>query len=238
MKKIVLILVLLIAGTSAVISYYWYQATKLPDWYDSQKETTQPSATNNTEDITQEGATTSPLLIDKADARTQKSNGKSVEINLSEADINKLIISEIAKKTGNRQLPEAVKGVNTTIQNGKIETGAVVNFSKIQTAQIGESEKMAIDKLTKTFPFLENREVYIGVAGKPDVGEDGKLKFDENTQIKVGKLSFPLSEISNQLGIPKEQIEKRINLELQLGRVKVENIEFSDKKALIKGSSN
>lgn len=162
---------------------------------------------------------------------------KNVEVSLNEKDINTLIVSEIAASKGNSKLTEAVKGVNTTIKNGSIEAGAVVNLSKIPQDALGESEKTTLTKLTKTFPFLANQDVYVGVIGKPSV-KNGQLILDDNMQVQVGQLRFTVSELAKTLGIPKEQIEKKINIELKLGRLKVKDLEFVDNEAKLKGSPN
>ena len=237
MKRYWLILTLvLVASPIAALAYYWNTATKLPSWYTSKSQTPQTAVVNDTATIQQINLKPQPTIQDKIAAIKQQGNQKNVEINLTEADLNDLVISEVVKKTGNKKLPEAVKGINTTIQNGKIESGAVVNISQIPTAKLPKKERSAITKLTKTFPFLENQEVYVAVAGKPSV-KNGQIQFDDHAQIKVGNLSFTVAEISQKLGIPKEQLEKRINLELKLGTVKVEDIELLDQQALIKGSS-
>lgn len=237
MKKLALIFILLIAGTSAAIYYYYlHQATKLPDWYTSKKETTATLGIKDTEYISQSQARNAQIITDKVESFSKKNTGESVKINLNEDDINSLIISGFTKNTSKKELPEAIKGVKTNIQDGKIESGAIVNISKIQTAPTANNDKSTITQLTKTLPFLVNQEVYVGVVGKPTV-ENGQLKLGDDTEIKVGNLSFPISEVSNKLGIPKEQIEKKINSELKLRGVKVEDVELVDNQALIKGSS-
>ncbi|MBW4575762.1 MAG: hypothetical protein KME08_10810 [Aphanothece sp. CMT-3BRIN-NPC111] len=237
MKKLALILILLIAGTSAAVYYYYLQqATKLPDWYTSKKETTAALEIKDTEYISESQARNAQTITDKTEPFSKRKRGKSVEINLNEDDINNLIMSGFTKNTYNKNLPEAIKGVNTNIKDGKIESGAIVNISKIQTAPTANNDKLTITQLTKTFPFLVNQEVYVGVVGKPTV-ENGQLKLGDDTEIKVGNLSFPISEVSNKLGIPKEQLEKRINQELKLRGVKVEDVELVDNNMLLKGSS-
>jgi hypothetical protein len=237
MKKFILILVLLSASTSAVASYYWHQATQLPDWYTSQKESSNKPEVNKQPIVIRTQPISEKINTATAPNLSKIGNHENVKIQLSEADITDVFVSKIAEKTGGNQLPKSFKGIKTTIKDGKIESGAVVNISELPTAQLGENEKVALAKLTENFPFLTNREVYIAVAGKPSV-EKGQLKFDDNTEVKIGSLSFTIAALSNKLGIPKEKIQDRINLEMKLGRVKVENVELIDNNALIKGSSN
>jgi DNA-binding Lrp family transcriptional regulator len=47
-----------------------------------------------------------------------------------------------------------------------------------------------------------------------------------------------ISELSQKLGIPEDKIKERLKLELELGQIKISDIEFNDNNALIKGSVN
>jgi hypothetical protein len=62
------------------------------------------------------------------------------------------------------------------------------------------------------------------------------LKLDNNTQIKLGNLSFSLSELSQKLDIPQEKLEQKLSLSPQLGRLKVNDVEVTDDKVLLRGA--
>jgi hypothetical protein len=49
-------------------------------------------------------------------------------------------------------------------------------------------------------------------------------------------LSLSLAELSQRLGIPQEQLEQKLSLSLQLGRLKVNDMTLADDKVLVKGS--
>ncbi|MFE1747607.1 hypothetical protein [Coleofasciculus sp. H7-2] len=175
--------------------------------------------------------------IDKIPENTQAELGsQNIEIDLSENEVNDLVISTIAKDKNNSKLL-ASTNINTTIKNGHLESGLVFNISDVPKEELNQQEKELLEKVIETFPFLEDKEVYIGVEGKPRV-EDGQLKLEEETKIKVGNLSFTTSELSQRLGIPKEKIEQRLKLELELGRLKINDIEIKENNASIKGSVN
>lgn len=231
MKRIAVIFLLITTGVSSGVYYYWRQATNLPDWYTNQE------TQNNSINIIAKKDSQQPINIEaEVPAITQPlGSSKNVELQLSEKDLNNILASEIAKKNNSSKIAEAVKAVKTNIKEGKIEGGAVVNISEIPTAHLRASETAAITRAFKVFPGLENREVYIGIEGKPTI-EDGQLKFDENTKIKIGNLSFTQAELSEKLGIPESQIRQFTNLELQVGKLKVNDIELNDGKALLKGS--
>lgn len=231
MKRIAAILLLISAGVISGVYYYWMQATNIPDWYTSQE-----TKTNSINIIAKKDSQQARNIEAEVTAIKQPlGSSKNVELNLSEKDLNNILASEIAKKNNSSKIAEAVKAVKTNIKEGKIEGGAVVNISEIPTTHLRESETAAITRAFKVFPGLENREVYIGIEGKPTI-ENGQLKFDENTKIKIGNLSFTQAELSEKLGIPESQIRQFTNLELQVGKLKVNDIELNDGKALLKGS--
>lgn len=233
MKRIAVILLLIATGSISGVYYYWRQATNLPNWYTSQEKTKNFTIINETS--AQKESEKVKAKITAINQHAAKSN--NLELQLNENELNNLFVSEIAKTNKSSKLAEAVKVVKTNIKDGKIESGAVVNISEIPTADLRKEETAALTRVVKAFPSLNNREIYIGIEGKPTI-ENGKLKFDENTKLKVGNLSFTQAELSKKLGIPEIQIRQVSNIELKLGKIKVNNIELTDDKALLKGSVN
>lgn len=237
MKKSYIFIILLIACPVAALYYYWQQATKLPDWYTSKSANGVQLPSQSLSHIRRTKAEIERELIKAAKDSQKTGNPEQAKIELSDKDINEIVISEIAATNNSTQLPESIKGVNTTIKDGSIETGAVVNLSQVPPDRFGEKGKAALTKLTKTFPYLKSREVYIGVSGKPAI-KDGKIRFNEDTKIKLGNVSLTVNELANKIGIPKEQLERKLNFGLNLSKVKVEDIELVDNKARIKGTPN
>lgn len=209
--------------------YYWNQSTKLPEWYSSERGDS-PKQTNS-----QETEAIRKKLVEKVEASTrasEKASRKDVEVKLSQNELNDLLALKIAENSNNKLL-KSVKGSNTTIKDGTVESGVVANLSQIPAEQLGGNEQTMLKKLVQIFPHLKDQEVYIGIEGKPKI-ENNKIKFDEQTKIKLGDLKFSMSELSNQLGIPREELEK--NLSLELGKLKVSDVELVEDSALIKGS--
>ena len=234
MKKIgVISLILLTTGVIAGF-YYWQQATTLPTWYEKQVTTANINNTRNRLNIQQ---TTEKIEVKIAASTQQLVNNKDIELQLDENELNNLLASEIVKKSNKNQLVQAVKAVKTEIENGKLKSGAIVNISEISTAQLGKNEVAELTKVIKAFPTLEDREVYLGIEGKP-IFKNGQLRFDENSTIKVGNLSFTQAELSEKLGIPESKIKQFTKLQLQIDKLKVNDIELNDEKALLRGSVN
>ncbi len=233
MRRILTVLVLIGVGGSSLLYYYWTQANKIPDWYTQQP--IQKDAENHDTDVKNEIYQTRKKVEAKITALTpQVANSKDVELQLDASELNSLIAPKIAEKASNK-LGKAVKAVKTNIKDGRLESGAIVNISEIPTAQLKAGDMAALTKVIKAFPALENREIYIGIEGKPTVG-DGQLKLDENSRIKLGDLSFTTSEISQRLGIPESRVKRLTDLKLKLGGLKVDDIKLTGDNALIKGS--
>lgn len=160
---------------------------------------------------------------------------KNVEIELSNQEVNELVMTKIAEETGQSKVFATALKNHTTIKEGVLESGAVVNLTELPGNQLNPKEIASLEKILKTFPFLANQEIYVAILGKPQI-ENGQLKWDDNTKIKLGNLNLTISELAQRLGIPQEQIEHKLNLSLQLGRLKVNDMELKDNKVLLRGS--
>ena len=255
MKRLLIIVSLALLGVGAVFFYYWRQATQLPSWYTADKTTgttsqssvDRPQTTRNTPSVSQPSTQpkTEPLEVEqtqknlnsKIDRLQKPPSRQPVNVELNEKELTTLFTSEVARKAQTSQFAKAVKGVNTTIENGKVESGAVVNLGSIPPEQLGTHEQAVVSKLVAVFPELRDRSVYIGLEGKPTV-RNGQVELADDTRIRLGNLSFTPAELSQRLGIPEAEIRQQINLQLQLGGVKVSDFELMGDRALVKGMPN
>ncbi len=263
MKKILLTLVFLSFAGFGLAFYYWKQFTNLPDWYTHQTENSPKIVDIRNEQAVSEAKTRlerkieaslvvreNPPVAEAADnsdspfdsrpiiesaSKPRQPDGRNVEISLNEKEFSELVISNLVEKIGDRQLLESAEGFNATIKDGAVEAGVVLNVSALRSRDLAEPEKDTIDQAIQTFPFLENRSVYLAIEGKPTV-KNGQLLFDETTKIKVGNVSLTLSEAAQKLGMSRKELEEKISLELQVGRVQVNEINFVGDRALIRGS--
>ena len=229
-----LILLALVAGAGG--SYYlWNQATKLPDEYVEAIEATKTDH-NST-----------PLLPSQIVDRATESNskitssidqaqvGQNVDIKLTDRDLNNLVIGRLASSQKDKQIPAGIKGINTNIKDGKIHAGALVNLGRLAKDGQAGSQGAALSKLTEKLPFLNDRDVYIGIVGKPVV-EGNKIKFDRDTQIKVGGMNFTIPQLAENLGISQDKIQQAIDLKLQQKNLQVDRVELKDNQIEIGGS--
>lgn len=260
MQRLLIAVFLALAGIGGVAFYYWQQATKLPDWYAanqsmSANQTDQTNVPNSlaSQSITEPNQGKSG---DRAQTKTPQSTQPSALAKPSESraslataekqpskttsrqnELAQRFTTEVTRKIESRKLGSALKGANTTMQNGKVESGAVVNFGDISPNQLPPDERAFFSKLIAAFPELSRQNFYIGVEGKPVV-KGGQVQLDDNIRIKLGNLSFTPAQLSERLGIPEDQIRQQLKLQVQMGNLKVEELRVADDRALSFRTSN
>ncbi|MBD2000643.1 hypothetical protein H6F88_10740 [Oculatella sp. FACHB-28] len=229
MKKVGFIVFAILLGVGlgalAAISLSWQQATQLPEWYDSQKQATNLDATESTiaRDRIIRGITT-----------TSSSGITRIDGELNATDINQLVVGAIATNPNYRPVLEGTRDINTTIQNGQVQSGAVVNLSEIPTEQLNPTERALLERLSQTFPALADREIYLGIEGQPSF-EQGRLLLSEDTVIRVGDLRLTLDQLQSLFGVSREQIEQQINQKLQQEGLDLSTVEFQGDSAVVRG---
>lgn len=237
MKRMLIAVCLAVASVGAVAFYYWQQATQLPDWYgssqpDSVSQTGQADASLPLPgDLRTE--TTRSLVVDRPQPSSQPSAlvtqpskkastlpqaplQQPTKTEVQQKELTRLFTNEIARKAEGKKLGAALKGANTTIQNGNVESGAVVNFKDISLEHLPPAERDFVTKLVTAFPALGQQSFYIGIEGKPTI-KNGQAQLANDVRIKLGKLSFTPAQLSERLDIPEEQIRQQIQLQVQLG---------------------
>ncbi|HEY9668410.1 MAG TPA: hypothetical protein V6C91_16495 [Coleofasciculaceae cyanobacterium] len=162
------------------------------------------------------------------------SKSKSVEIKLSDREVNDLVITTVSQRLSASKILTKTPQFHTTIKNGILETGTIINLAALPKNQLHSSEIATLNKAIKTFPFLEKQDVYVAISGNPKI-ENNQLKLDENTRIKLGTLSLSFPELSQRLGISQEEIARNLGFSLQLGELKVKELEIKDNQVLLKG---
>ncbi len=229
-KRLLLIFSLILGGIGIATFIVWQQAMQLPSWY------TESSLKENVTSVNQE--TKKPLqpqevLRKVSDNLTDKNTG---EIQLDEEEVNSLIISSITKKDQNGKFTPAIKATNTRIQNGKISVGAVIETSSIPIEELSASQQTKIIQLLQSLPGNE-KQVYIGIEGKPSI-RNQELSFDDTTRISLGNFSFPIAEVSQNLGIPQDTFNQLLSQEFKKLPIKLESINIQDKRLIIRASQN
>ncbi len=229
-----LILLVVIAGSGGLY-YLWHQATKLPDEYVEEVVLEPNQAQTPTlppKPITQQVA----VSKSKITAPIQRAKiGQKVAVKLTDGDLNNLVISQLADSQPNKQIPAGVKGIKTKIRDGKIHTGGLVNIDKLARDGQPGSQIAGLSKITEKLPFLKDRDVYIGIVGTPVV-ENNRIKFTDDTQIKVGNMNFTVAQLSENLGVSSDKIRAAIDLRLQQQNLQVDRVDLSDDQLAIEGA--
>jgi hypothetical protein len=236
MRKVLFRLFLLaFIGGGGSLYYIWQQATKPPDEYlDAVAANTQDSPTVPLQpsQITSQ-ATVSRNKLTQPISKAKV--GQKIAVKLTDRDLNNLIIDKLAASQSDRQIPSGISGINTSIKDGKINTGALVNLDKLTRDAKPGSKAAGLTKLTEKLPFLKDRDVYLGIVGKPMF--DGKrIEFDESTQVKVGNMNFTISQLAENLGVSPDKIQQAIDLQLQSKNLKIDRIDLQNDGLKIEGA--
>ena len=229
-----LLAVVLVVGGGGLY-YVWQQAIKLPDNYvketvDSKTGTTAPSLQPS--QITARAAVSKQKIVAPIE---QAKVGQKIDVKLSDRDLNNLVIAKLATSQPNKQLPTAVKGVKTNIKDGKIHIGALVNLGQLAANGTPGSQTVALNKLTDKLTFLKDRDVFVGIVGTPIV-DGSKVKFSEDTEIKVGGINFTISQLADNLGVSPTKIQQMIDLQLQQKNFKIDRVNLSNNGLSIEGA--
>jgi hypothetical protein len=213
------------AGTLAALYLSWNRATQLPAWYTSQKNATSLNPA--------EAAIAQDRVIREL-VTTSSTGERRIDGELSADEVNQLVVGAIASNPNYSPVLEGTRGINTSIQEGQVQSGAVVNLSEIPVDQLRANERAVLDRLTSTFPALADREIYVGVEGQPRF-EDGRLLLNDDTVVRVGDLRLTLDQLQQFLGVSREQIEQQINSRLQQEGLNLTEIDLQNNSAVVRG---
>ncbi|MEM6398985.1 MAG: hypothetical protein AAF757_01960 [Cyanobacteria bacterium P01_D01_bin.116] len=212
------------------VFFLWKQATQLPEWYiQSSPNETFISSTKQAKN----SKNSEEVLRKVSDNLTEKTTG---EVELDAEEVNSLIISSIGKQDKVRKFASAIKGTNTKIENGKISVGAVIETASIPIQDLSAQKETKIVQFLQRLPGKE-KHVYIGIEGKPSI-HNQELSFDDKTRVSLGYLSFPIAEVSQNIGIPQETINQLLSQELKKLPIKLESINIQGERVVIRGSRN
>lgn len=148
-------------------------------------------------------------------------------------ELNQMVTDAIASQSYTAPILDAAQNINTAIKKGRIESGAVINLANLPLEALPAEGKQAVEQLTQTFPFLANRDVYVGIEGKPKI-VDGALSLDD-THIKLGQLKLPVGSVAKQLGLSQNDIEQQINNLLSQQGLTPNDVKIVDGQLVIEG---
>ncbi len=229
-----LLVVVSIAGGGGLY-YVWQEATKLPDDYRKEAAESKPGTPApilQPSQITARAAVSKQKIVAPIE---QAKVGQKIDVKLSDRDLNNLVIAKLATSQPNKQLPTGVKGVKTNIKDGKIHIGALVNLGQLAANGTPGSQTAVLTKLTDKLTFLKDRDVFVGIVGTPIV-DGSKVKFSEDTEIKVGGMNFTIAQLADNLGVSPDKIQQMIDLQLQQKNFKIDRVNLSNNGLSIEGA--
>jgi hypothetical protein len=235
LKTIFKLLAVVLVASGGGLYYVWQQAIKLPDDY--LKETVDSKSDNpapplQSSQINARAAVSKQKIIAPVE---QAKIGQKIDVKLSDRDLNNLVVAKLATSQPNKQLPTGVKGVKTNIKDGKIHIGALVNLGQLVASGTPGGQTAALNKLTDKLTFLKDRDVFVGIVGTPIV-DGSKVKFSEDTEIKVGGMNFTISQLADNLGVAPAKIQQMIDLQLQQKNFKIDRVNLSNNGLSIEGA--
>ncbi|MEC4816517.1 MAG: hypothetical protein SAK29_25110 [Scytonema sp. PMC 1069.18] len=233
-KRLLFLLICAVGGFGAVFLFFWYQVTQLPSWYVNvpSQYTHSSSEVASTPSITDQEQ---KQVVDKIAERLKSLNAQG-EVQLDANEVNTLIASNITQTTDTSTLAQAIKSTNTQIKNGKIATGAVIDLSAVPFNKLHPDEQAVVSKLLSTVPILKYRPIYIELEGKPSI-HNKKVTLDDTTRIKLGNISFPLSEMSQRLGFSEEHLTQQVSRGLSRLPMEGKDVEIVGDRLVVRSSS-
>ena len=232
MIKKLLLLLLISLGTIAAIAYYfWQQATSIPQWYQTSKtETVNQPATEPPLPNPIEQKIAEQIQQQRQD---KQSSNQAVSVNLSYPEVNQWLSQEINQQVRTqaaKTLPE-LPTIQTQLQANRLEMGTVINTQQLTSAKLSRSQQAMVTRLMSRFPQLQNQTVYVGVVGNPQLRE-GQLVLDQNSQVRIGNLTFSVPEVAKKLGVSPKSLQRALTLDL--GDRNLQDWQLQDQNVMLK----
>lgn len=253
MKKVALLISLVVVSAVAGGSFAY-------GWHSVMKETARPvpsvpakdaidSTSSLSTDITSEETRTQTLrsqqtagpsitpseqpIEQQLSNLTHHDNGQ-ISVALDESQLNQLVNDAILSQPQAAQILAKAKSLETTLSGNLIETGAVLNLAELPRDALPNDVQIGLDQLTGVAPMLTKRDIYIGIAARPQV-QDGKVNLKQDISLKLGQFTFPLAAVEEYIGFSTDTVEHRLNDLLNQKGLTLEAIEILDQKLVITG---
>jgi hypothetical protein len=239
-KKLLIGVILLGTGGAGIAYYFWTQATALPSWFQGQSSDptsfVQPSQLlSPSTDLNPAIASTKQKIQQKVQTAIQDQGMSQipgdVAVSLNAQDFNQLIQSEISSQLQSRKISPVLPRIQTNLENNNLELGTVINSAKLKTLDLPRRQQAMVERVVSQFPQLKDQDIYIGIEGKPKL-ENGQLTLPNNSQVRIGNLTFSLSEVAQKLGVPRDRLQQSLNLNID--QLNLQDLQFKDNEVILK----
>lgn len=157
----------------------------------------------------------------------------SNDVVISEGELSQMVTEALASQPYTAPILDSAQDIRTSLANGRLESGVVMNLSKLPVEALPEEGQQVVEQITQTFPFLANRDVYLGVEGSPTI-VGGQFSLDD-THVKIGQIKLPVANVASQLGISQADIENQLGAVLEQQGLTPDDIQIVDGKLIIRG---
>ncbi|KKI99279.1 hypothetical protein PROH_16240 [Prochlorothrix hollandica PCC 9006 = CALU 1027] len=234
------LLVLALGVGAGVLAYaYWQRLTALPDWY--QGQTMGPSGAIVAASATPRPATAVPAPAVQTAAQDIRqrlyqdlTNPAPLPVELTSTDLETLVLDKLLDQEAGSQLLDSVQGFDTTIEDGRVKGGAVINTDSLPRQALSPRELEVLDRLLQTVPGLQGRDLYIGLVGQPQM-DQGTLSWQDGLQIQVGTVTWGVTDLADQLGVDPGRLEQELNKVLR--DLPVESLRIDGDRVILQGIS-
>ena len=239
-KKLLIGVIFLGAGAVGLAYYFWTQATALPSWFQGQSSDPQsfvqtPQQSPPSTDSTPAIATTKETIQQKVETAIQDRGisqmPEDVAVSLNAQDFNQLVQAEISSQLQSRKIAPLLPNIQTNLENNNLELGTVINPAKLKTLDLPRKQQAMVERVVSKFPQLKDQDIYIGIEGQPKL-ENGQLTLPNNSQVRIGNLTFTLSEVAQKLGVDPTRLQQSLNLNID--ELNLQDLQFKENEVILK----
>jgi hypothetical protein len=239
-KKLLIGVIFLGAGTAGLAYYFWTQATALPSWFQGQSsdpksfvQSSQESSPSN--NLTPAIASTKQKIQQKVETAIQDRGTsqipEDVSVSLNAQDFNQLIQAEISTQLQSRKISPILPNIQANLENNNLELGTVINPAKLKTLDLPRRQQAMMERVVSKFPQLRDQDIYVGIEGQPKL-KNGQLTLPNNSQVRIGNLTFTLSEVAQKLGVPRDRLQQSLNLNID--ELNLQDLQFKENEVILK----
>ncbi len=222
-----LVIVGLAAGAGAGAAYYWQRATAIPTWHSPSEADTRLA------DSLSQGSG-SLLQTKLATGDGVRYEGNRVEIVLTEAELNQLVVEGLSQSPQTAALLQIAESVSATVEGDRLRGGLVISPADLPIESLPPDAQQAVQQALNTVPMLGDRPLYLGIEGSPRI-DNGRLVLGEDTRIQVGRINLTVTDVARLTGIDPAQLNEVINVALPQAGLTLDGLEFINGETILRG---
>ncbi len=209
-----------IVGVAGTATYFYRQATALPEWYDPNAPVAETEDLQVDPDAPLEWEPAGPPAPTGAEPPTDASAPAESSTPDAKQKPRRRVMKNFHLKAVAKDpvLQKATRSSRAEFHDGRLEAGAVLDMKRIDKKALSKDNRQFFDRAAKAFPPLRNEQVYLALEDEP-VTRDGYLQLGPNPSVKIGNLSYSLDGAARRLGMSPKALRREIDGELR--RLKV-----------------